>query len=192
MSANHMCCRITLCLVMLVAAPAAQQWDVDNQGPPDVGPDRQRNEAPTRPPSLDYPCTLLIRGDSSRIAIELRVDERQPGPVACTFDACDTLVIATISVGQYTARPTKNIATIAAESDHLRLKVCYLSETAVYRIVWSDTCWQAQAIQVQPFVRLEFGKPVSRTAPSIDCPSVSDSGSRSRRESRNHSLSGNR
>lgn len=190
MSANHMCCRIALCLVMLAAAPAAQQWDVDNQGPPDIGAGRQRT--PTRPPSLDYPCTLLISGDSSRIAIELRVDERQPGPVACTFDACDTLVIATISVGEYTARPTKNIATIAAESDHLRLKICYLSETAAYRIVQSDTGWQAQAIQVQPFVRFEFGEPVSRTAPSRDHPSASGSGHGSRAGLPDHTRKGDR
>jgi hypothetical protein len=189
MSANHVCNRIAVCVITLAGAVAAQ-WDVDNQGPPDVGPDRQRT--PTRPPSLDYPCTLLISGDSSRIAIELRVDERQPGPVACTFDACDTLVIATISVGEYTARPTKNTATIAAESDHLRLKICYLSETAVYRIVRSDTGWQAQAFQVQPFVRFEFGEPVSRTAPSRDHPSVSDSGHGSRAGLRDHTRKGDR
>jgi hypothetical protein len=190
MSANHICNRMALCLVMLTAAPAAQQWDVDNQGPPAVGADRQRT--PTRPPSLDYPCTLLITGDSSRIAVELRVHERQPGPVACTFNSYDTLVIGTITVGERAARPTKNTATIAAESDHLRLKLCYLSDTAVYRIVRSDTGWHPLTIRPQPFATLACDEPVSRKATSRDHPAASDSGHGSRTGLPDHTREGDR
>ncbi len=43
MSANHVCNRIAVCVITLAGAPPVQQWDVDNQGPPAVGADRQRN-----------------------------------------------------------------------------------------------------------------------------------------------------